>query len=82
MWAALADPKVLTVVLSALGAAAVWLWGKIADARKKRQKDIDDLQARVAACETDRALLRRDVGELRGSVRTLTDLLKKEAKIG
>lgn len=86
---ALVDPRVLTVILTALGGAIAWLWSKYAAAGVARKKEMADLQNRVFQCEQDRAVLRaenaqtaKELAVERGRVDVLTDLFAKEANLG
>lgn len=78
MWAALADPKVLTVVLTAFGGAFVWLWGKVAAiSRKHRDCEIALAEARERERHRDTRL-----EALEDTCSRLTRLIKKETNIG
>ena len=67
----LADPRILTVIFTAIGGALGWLW--------KLFKNLND---KINECEKDRALDKQEIGRLQGSVETLLQLLKVETKIG
>lgn len=78
MWAFLADPKVLTVVLASFGGAVAWLWGKVSGVHKKHR----DCELKLAQAEERERHRDRRIEALESTCSTLTDLIKKETKLG
>lgn len=78
MWAALADPKVLTVILTAFGGAVAWLWGKVAAISRKHR----DCEIALAKAEERERSRDNRIEALEDTCSRLTRLIKKETKIG
>ncbi len=75
---ALLDPKVLSVVLTALGGAIAWLWGKVASAHRKHREcevELARMNERIEARDTR-------IEALEETCSRLTRLLKKETHVG
>lgn len=82
MWTILADPAMLAILLPATGAAGAWIWTQIAKARSARKNETDELRRLLSECQMQRALLEQQLAEARGSIATLTRLLKRETHVG
>lgn len=78
MWAFLADPKVLTVVLASFGGAVGWLWGKVSAIHRKHR------QCEIALAKAEERERTRDnrIEALEDTCARLTRLIKKETKLG
>lgn len=84
--AIIADPEkwaaALVAILTPFGLACAWIWGQHVSRVKARAVEMDSVRERLADCEAGRRVMRSEITELRGSVRALTALLKREANLG
>lgn len=70
---ALANPAVLSIILAAFGGAIAWLWAKIISMAKTHL----DCEKRLARAEEGSSHRDSKIAELEGSVKALTDILRK-----
>lgn len=78
MGAWLTDPKVLTVIFGAIGAAFAWLWGQVSKALQKHR----ECELEVVKMKAEMTAMAKELGIVQGTCSTLTELLRKDISLG